>query len=27
VNFEDENDYIIPSGERIASPGIVSLNE
>jgi hypothetical protein len=27
VNFEDENDYIIPSRERIASPGIVSLND
>jgi hypothetical protein len=27
VNFEDETDYIIPSRERIVSPGIVSLND
>jgi hypothetical protein len=26
VNFEEETDYIIPWRERIASPGIVSLN-
>jgi hypothetical protein len=27
VNFEEETDYIIPSRERIASPGIVSPND